>query len=474
LREIAYGTREARRVLTAAIVGSGVAFLDSTIVNVALPSIGRGLATDLRGLQWTVDAYMLALTAFLLPGGALGDRYGRRRVFVVGLLAFGAASGACALAPTAAALAVARAIQGVAGALLVPGSLALLRAAFRPQDQARAIGVWSALSGVSTALGPLAGGWLAEAVSWRAIFLENLPLVGVAAWAARGPIPEAPARAGRPDLAGAALVAAGLGAVTAALIEAPGRGATPTVVAGALAGVLALAAFIRVEARRADPMLPLGLFRSRAFTAANVVTLGVYLALGGAMFLTVLQLQAGLGWSPLAAGAALLPVTLLVLVLSPLAGRACARVGPWPLLGGGPALIALGVLLLGRVSPGASYERDVLPGVLALGVGLGLTVAPLTIAALGAAPADRAGIASGVNNAVARLAGLLAVAALPLVGGIAPDALRTGTFQAGYSRAMSAAAILAAAGGLSALLGPSRRVRFPAVRARRRLGARPR
>ena len=444
---VAYGSREGRGILTATIVASGVAFLDMTIVNVALPSIGRSLGAGLAGLQWTVDAYLLTLTAFLLPGGALGDRVGRRRVFVVGLVSFAVASALCGLAPGPRGLVLARAVQGLAAALLVPGSLAILRASFRPEDAGRAVGTWAGLSGVATAVGPLAGGWLAEAVSWRAIFFVNAPLAAVALRAALRSVPESrdPGR-GRVDVLGAALAAAGLGGIVVALIEGGAHGGTVVWIAGG-AGVAALAAFLLVEARRTDPMLPLSLFGARTFSAVNAVTLAVYFALGGALFLAVLQLQVGAGWSPLAAGAALTPVTLLVLVLSPPAGRLCARSGPRRLLVAGPLVCAVGLALLGRVGAGAGYARDVLPGVAALGVGLGLTVAPLTTAVLVAAPAERAGIASAVNNAVARLAGLLAVAALPLAGGISAAQLAQGTLGAGYRRAMLLAAAVAALGG---------------------------
>ena len=454
---IAAGTREARLVLLATILGSGVAFLDGTIVNVALPAIGRGLGADLADLQWTVDAYLLTLTAFLLPGGATGDRVGRRRVFTVGLASFGATSVLCGLAPDPRWLAAARLLQGVAGALLVPGSLSVLRASFRTEDEPRAVGTWAALAGISTAIGPLAGGWLAENVSWRAIFLVNVPLVLAALWAARF-VPESrdPTRR-RPDLLGAALAAVGLGGVVLALIGAAEHGPDRRVTAAGAAGVAALAAFLGVEARRRDPMLPLALFRSRPFAGVNAATLAVYFGLGGAMFLLVLQLQTGLGWSPLASGAALLPVTALVAALSPAAGRAAAAVGPRPFLAAGPLLVAGGLLLLGRVGPGARYAADVLPGVLLLGTGLGATVAPLTTVAMGSVEPERAGVASGVNNAVARLAALLAVAVLPLAGGVTSASLARGAMTAGYGRAMSIAAAVTAAGAVAALLtlGPA-------------------
>jgi len=464
--QVAYGSREGRGILVATIVASGIAFLDQTIVNVALPVIGRSLGTGLAGLQWTVDAYLLTLTAFLLPAGALGDRVGRRRVFLFGLVSFAVASALCGLAPGPRGLVLARAVQGLAAALLVPGSLAILRASFRPEDAARAVGTWAGLSGVSTALGPLAGGWLAEAFSWRAIFFVNAPLAAIALRAALRHVPESrdPGRGGV-DVAGAALAAVGLGGVVLALIEGGARGAGRAAWLAGGAGVAALAALLAVEARRRDPMLPLSLFAARTFSAVNGVTLAVYFALGGAAFLAVLQLQVGLGWSPLAAGAALTPLTLLVLALSPVAARLCVRAGPRPLLVGGPLVCAAGLALLARVDAGARYAADVLPGVAALGIGLGLTVAPLTTAVLEAAPPERAGIASAVNNAVARLAGLLAVAALPLAGGISAAHLAQGTLGPGYRRAMLLATAVAALGGVvaAATLAPT-----PAARPRAR------
>jgi MFS family permease len=492
---VAYGTPRARGILLTTILGSGIAFLDATIVNVALPAIGRALDTGLSGLQWTVDAYLLTLTAFLLPGGDAGDRLGRRRVFVVGLAGFGVASALCGLAPGAGTLAAARALQGFFAALLVPGSLAILRSCFREEDQGKAIGAWAALSGITTAIGPLAGGWLVD-LHWRAIFFVNVPLVAAAIWAALRFVPasEATPAAGhrRPDLAGAVLVAAGLAFLTFALIEATAHGASASVLATAAVGVAALVAFVAVEHRRSSsgrplrqgsgqastssgrtdpspaPMLPLGVFRSRAFSGLNLLTLGVYFGLTGAVFLLTLQLQTGLGWSPLEAGASLLPLTALLFLLSPLAGRLAHRIGPRRLLAVGPLLAGAGLALLGGVGPGDRWLPDVLPGVLVLGAGMGLTVAPLTAAVLAALPAAQAGIASGVNNATARLAGLLAVAALPLLGGLSSGALGVGSgLGPGFRQAMLFSAVLTAAGGLAgwryAPGGPASRISAPAA-----------
>ncbi|WP_242344895.1 DHA2 family efflux MFS transporter permease subunit [Anaeromyxobacter terrae] len=443
---VRYGSRAGRGVLLVAVLGSGLAFLDSTVVNVILPVLGRELGAGLSALQWTLDGYLLTLSALLLPGGALGDRYGRRRVFTIGLAWFAVASLLCGLAPSAGALVVFRAVQGVGAALLVPGSLALLRSCFAPEDQGRAIGAWAGLSGVTTALGPLLGGWLAEAVSWRAVFLVNLPIAALGIWAAVRFVPESRAPvARRLDVAGAVLAALGLGAVTYALIEATGGGGARVTVA-ALAGLVALGAFVLVE-RRPSAMLPLSLFRSLQFTGANAATLALYFGLGGATFLLMLQLQRGLGWSPLASGAALLPLTACILVLSPWSGRLAGRVGNRPLMAAGALVAGVGLALLSRAQPGVSYLSGVLPGVATLGVGLGLAVAPLTAAALSAVEAERAGVASGVNNAVARAAGLLAVAVLPLAAGIGPADVASGQLTEGFRRAMAISAALCGVGG---------------------------
>ncbi|HSD21931.1 MAG TPA: DHA2 family efflux MFS transporter permease subunit [Anaeromyxobacter sp.] len=446
---VRYGSRAGRGVLLVAILGSGLAFLDSTIVNVILPVLGRDLGATLSELQWTLDAYLLALSALLLPAGALGDRYGRRRVFTFGLVWFAIASLLCGVAPTAEALILSRAVQGVGAALLVPGSLALLRSCFAPEEQGRAIGAWAGLSGVTTAIGPLLGGWLADAVSWRAVFLLNPPIAALGIWAAVRFVPESRAPgARRLDVAGAALAALGLGAVTYALIEATGGAVrAPRVLAAAVAGVAALAAFVLVERRSPAAMLPTSLFRSLQFTGTNATTLALYFGLGGATFLLMLQLQRGLGWSPLESGAALVPLTISLLVLSPLAGRGAARVGNRPLMTAGALVASGGLALLVRAAPGASYLTGVLPGIATLGIGLGLAVAPLTSAALSAVGPERAGVASGVNNAVARVAALLAVAVLPLAAGIGPAQLAAGTLTAGFQRAMVISAALCAAAG---------------------------
>jgi EmrB/QacA subfamily drug resistance transporter len=445
--DLRYGTAAGRGTLAATVLGSGIVFLDGTVVNVALPTIGEDLGVSLSGLQWTVNAYLVTLSALLLLGGSLGDRYGRRRVFVLGLVVFTAASVLCGLAPTATTLVVARTLQGVGGALLVPGSLSIIAASFRPEDRGRAIGAWSGLSGVSTAIGPFLGGWLVDAASWRWIFLLNVPLAAVAVVVALRHVPETSADTGGGlDVPGAVLVTVGLGALSYAAIEHQRPAAVPV----GLVGLLALAAFVVVQARGSHPMVPLGLFRSRQFTGANLTTLAVYAALGGALFLVVIRLQVSLGYSALEAGAATVPFTVLLLVLSPTAGALGQRVGPRLPMTVGPLVAAGGLWLFAGVGPGDGYVPDVLLAAVVFGLGMSITVAPLTSAVLGAVPDERAGVASGINNAVARLAGLLAVAALPALAGMGTGDDLAASLDEGYARAMVMAAVLCAAGGLVA------------------------
>jgi EmrB/QacA subfamily drug resistance transporter len=444
-----------RWLLGVAVAGSGMAFLDSTVVNVALPDIGRDFGASTSALQWILNGYVLTLASLILLGGALGDRYGRRRVFVLGVWLFTAASLLCAVAPSAEFLIFARLIQGIGGALLTPGSLALIEASFRPGDRARAIGAWSGLGGVATALGPLLGGYLIGAISWRAIFVINLPIGILVAWAATRHVPESrdPRASGRLDLPGAVLAALGLAGTTYALIEAPGQGASAAVLIGAIGGLLALAFFFVGERRSANPMLPLEIFRSRQFSAANAVTFVVYAALGGVFFLLVSFLQISLDYTPIEAGAASLPVTLLMLLFSARAGALAQRIGPRLPLTLGPLVIALGLVWLSQVSPGDSYLGSILPPIVVFGAGLTLVVAPVTATVLAAADSSHAGIASGVNNAVARVAGLLAVAVLPIVAGLTGDSFYDpAKMTDGFQMGMMLCAILAAAGGVLAWL----------------------
>jgi EmrB/QacA subfamily drug resistance transporter len=444
-------------VLLATVLGSGIAFLDATVVNVALPTIGEELDTGISGLQWVVNAYTLTLSGFLLLGGSLGDHYGRRRVFVVGVVWFAVASLLCGVAPNTEALIAARALQGVGGALLTPGSLAIIEASFRPEDRGPAIGAWSGLGGVTAAIGPFLGGWLVQAASWRLIFLINLPLAAVVVWVAQRHVPESrdPSAAPGIDYVGAALAAAGLAGVVYALTDGPALGWTsaPILLAG-VAGVAALVAFVVWERRSRHPMLPLDVFASRQFTAANLVTFVVYGALGGALFLLPIQLQRVVGFSPLAAGLALAPVTLVLLLLSSRAGRLSARIGPRLPMTLGPLLVAAGFVLYTRIGPGSDYLTDILPGMLVFAFGLTLTVAPLTATVLAAAPAEHIGVASAVNNDVARTAGLLAVAVLPVAAGISgADALEPARFNDGFRMAALIAAALCVAGGLISWFG---------------------
>ncbi|MEV5822867.1 MFS transporter [Micromonospora harpali] len=450
------GTPAGRGTLLAAILASGMVFLDSTVVNVALPRLGADLGATVAGLQWTVNGYLLMLAAFVLLGGALGDRFGRRRVFLLGVVWFAVASALCGLAQGTGWLIAARFLQGAGGALLTPGSLSMLQSSFHPDDRGRAIGTWSGLAGVSTALGPFVGGWLIDALSWRWIFFINLPLAVPVVLAALRWAPESrdvdASRTGsgrrRFDVAGALLGALGLGGVTYALIDAPARGVTSLpVLASVLVGVLAAVAFVLVERRRGDTaMLPTGLFGSRLFSVLNVFTVVVYAALGGFTFFLSVYLQNVVGWSAMLTGLATVPMTVLLLVGSSRAGALSARIGPRLPLTIGPVVAALGLLLLRGVSPGASYWTDVLPGVALFGLGLTLVVAPLTASVL-AAVADRfAGVASGFNNAASRAGGLLAVAALPLLVGLSG----TGYEQAAALTDAFRGAMLWCAGGLLA------------------------
>jgi len=450
-RQVRFSEPAGRWVVLATVLGSGLAMLDATVVNVALPRIGESLDADLGGLQWTLNGYTLTLAAFILLGGSLADRLGRRRVFILGTVWFAAASALCGLAPNVEVLIGARALQGVGGALLTPGSLAIIMASFTPEDRGRAIGAWSGLGGIAGAVGPFAGGWLIEVASWRWVFLVNLPLAVVVVLVAARHVPESrdPTATGRLDVTGAALGAVGLAGITYASIAGGERGLDPAVLGAGLVGLLALVAFVVLERRSDHPLVPPGLFASRQFTVTNIVTFAIYAAFGSVFFLLVLHLQVVAGFSPLAAGTALLPVTLLMLVLSARSGDLAARIGPRLPMAAGPLVAAAGLLLTLRIGPGASYVGDVLPGVLVFGLGLSLLVAPLTATVLAAAPREHAGAASGVNNAVARTASLLAVALLPPLAGLTGEVYRNpDVFAAGYRTATLLAAGLLVLGGL--------------------------
>jgi EmrB/QacA subfamily drug resistance transporter len=451
-RRVALASPAARWLIAAAVLGSGIAFLDSTVVNVALPAIGRELGGGLTGQQWVLDGYLLSLSALLLSGGAAGDRYGRRRIFVGGLVIFTAASLACGFSPTVGWLIGARLVQGVGAAALVPGSLALIDVGIRHEGRVRAVGIWAGMSGVTTAVGPFIGGWLVDAASWRWVFFLNVPLAAVALWITSRHVPESrdTTARGPADVPGAAAVMLGLAGVIYALIEAPSRGWTPVAVTAAAVGATALVTFALTEAHARAPLLPLELFRSRQFTGANLTTLAVYAALGGALFLLALQLQQSLHYSAMAAGLATLPTTVIMLIGSPWAGAIAERTGPRLPMTIGPLIAAAGLALMTRITPGASYLEAVLPAVVVFGVGLTTTVAPLTAAVLAAVPENQAGTASGVNNAIARLAGLLAIAVLPAAAGI-----HAGVGQPlgpGFVVAMLIAAAVSATGGIVAVM----------------------
>jgi EmrB/QacA subfamily drug resistance transporter len=380
----------------------------------------------------------------LVVGGSLGDLYGRRRVFTFGLAGFALASALCAVAQTSPQLIIGRCLQGAAAAALVPGSLAIISATFRPIDRARAIGAWSGLAGISTAIGPFLGGWLIDSVSWRLVFLINVPVAAVAIVIAVRHVPESKdeSASGHIDVPGGVALSLGLAGVVYALIEGPSGASTAVVAVAVAIGLGGLIAFALIETHSHNPMVPLELFRSRQFSGANGVTLAVYAALSVTTFLVVVNLQTNLGYSALEAGAALLPITVIMLALSAKAGQLAQRIGPRVPMTIGPFVVAAGLALLARIEPGSSYGTGVLPGVVVLGFGLAVTVSPLTAAVLAAVDDHHAGIGSAINNAAARIAALLAIAVLPGVVGLEDN------FAAGYEQALQISAVLAAIGGV--------------------------
>ena len=440
-----------RWVLLATVLASGMALLDGSVVNVALRTIGTDLDASVPQLQWVVNAYLLSLASLILVGGALGDRLGRRRVFVWGITWFGAASALCAVAQSPTQLLWARLVQGVGAALLTPGSLALIQASFRTADRGKVIGRWAGLGGIAAAVGPPLGGWVIDVASWRWIFAVNIPLAALVVWLTVRHVPESrdPDSPAGYDVPGSALAVLGLGGLTYALIEHSTSYAVPAAAIGTAAVVL----FLVVQARSPHPVMPLHLFGARVFSVANAMTLLVYGALGAMTFFLVLQLQVSAGYSPLEAGTATLPITLVLLLLSSRAGALATRMGPRPLMAGGPMVCAGGTWLLRGVGDG-SYWSEVLPGLLLFSLGLAALVAPLTTTVLAAAPDRSAGVASGINNAVARTGSLLAVAALPAVVGVTGDDYeRPAVFTNGYEQALAICAVLLAAGGLVSLVG---------------------
>jgi EmrB/QacA subfamily drug resistance transporter len=448
--ELRMGTTAGRWVLTTTVLGSGLVFIDGTVVNVALERIGTELDAGFTSLQWTVNAYSLTLAALILLGGSLGDHLGRRRVFLIGVVWFALASLVCGLAPDVGTLIAARALQGVGGALLTPGSLALISASFHGPDRAAAVGAWSGLGGIAGAVAPFLGGWLVE-WSWRAVFLINIPLAALVVVIALRHVPESRDSESAPglDVTGTVLAVVGLGALTYGLTGL-GAGEPLSLVAVAV-GVLAVVAFVLVERRSPHPLVPPALFRNPTFSAANIATVLIYGAMGSVFLLLVLQLQTVAGFTPLASGAALLPVTAVMLAFSARAGALTGRIGPRLPMTLGPLVSAAGLLLLLRVDATTSWLTDVMPAMLVFGVGLTLTVAPLTATVLDSAPDRYAGAASGVNNAVARAAGLLAVAVVPGLAGIAGDDYTDPTaFDAGFRMAMLIGTGLLVAAALAA------------------------
>jgi EmrB/QacA subfamily drug resistance transporter len=457
-----------RIALIATVAASAMASLDATIVNVALPHIGDDFHADVSSLQWVLTSYLLALASLILVGGALGDRLGRRRVFVIGTGWFAAASLLCGVAPNVGVLVGARVLQGIGGALLTPGSLAILQASFRQSDRAAAVGAWSGLGGVAGAIGPFVGGALVDGPGWRWAFLINVPIAGLAIACARAAVPEtSDPHAGRHlDVRGTAYAVAGLAAGTWALTEAGPKGwGSASVLVAIVISVSALGAFVSHLLRVPNPLVPPALFRNRTFTVVNAGTLLLYASIGVTFFLVAYELQVGAGWSARSSGIALLPATVLMLLFSARSGALAQRIGPRLQLAVGPAIAGAGLLLLARIGSDPSWTADVLPGAIVFGLGLVTFVAPLTATVMAAADADHVSVASGVNNAVARTASLAALAVIPVVSGLT-SATGPAEVSHAYRVALVIAAIVAAAAGPLMLIGLGAKVR-PARTARR-------
>jgi EmrB/QacA subfamily drug resistance transporter len=470
-------SRQQRLTLVVTILGSTVVFLDSTVVNVALPAIANGLDAGLAGQQWVVEAYMLALVSLLLVGGSLGDQFGRRRMFVFGLLGFGVTSVLCAVAPTVEFLIAARALQGVTGALLVPGSLAIVAASFEGAARGKAVGTWTAWTGIATVIGPAGGGALVSATSWRAIFWINPPLIAATVALALHSVEESrdPDAFHGIDWLGIGLSAAGLGGPVFALIEQPSRGwGDPLVWIPFIAGVACFALFVAHEAWARHPMLDLTLFRIRNFAVANLTTLATYAGLIGGLFFVGLYLQQVAGYSPFEAGLATTPVSLLLFFLSPRWGKLASGTGPRLPMTAGPIVGGVGLLLMLRITASADYVADVLPALLVFGLGLSATVAPLTATVLDSVEERHVGIASGVNNGISRVAGLLSIAVLGAVisayfvahaGGVAGGPLTSrapGASTSAFHLGIGIAGLLMIVGGIVSGVGienPRRRVK---------------
>lgn len=408
---------QGRWILAATILASSMAFIDGTVVNVALPALQTNLSATAVDVQWVIEAYSLLLSAFLLVGGSLGDHYGRRRIFLIGVTIFTLSSAACGFAANVAQLIAARALQGFGAALLVPGSLAIISSSFSEQDRGPAIGTWSALSAITAGIGPVLGGWLIEHVSWRAVFFINLPIAALVILISLRHVAETAERERDPvDWFGAILAVLGLGALVYGLIESSRFGfANRMVISALIIGGLLLVLFVFVELRSSHPMLPLALFRSRIFAGTNILTFLLYAALGGTLFFLPLNLIQIQHYSPTASGAALLPFIVIMSLLSRWSGALVTRYGPRLPLVIGPLITAIGYVLFMLPGLGAEYWMHFFPSVVALGLGMAVTVAPLTTTVMGSVPQNRAGLASGVNNAVARTAGLIAIAVLGIV-----------------------------------------------------------
>ncbi len=415
-RHAADGARNPRWSLVVAILGSTLVFVDGTALNTALPVMQRALSATLSQMQWIVEAYALVLASLMLVGGSLGDHLGRKRVFLAGVLVFVGASAACGLAPSTAVLIAARAVQGLGGALLVPGSLSLITAAYAKDTRGRAIGIWSSSTAVTASIGPVLGGWIAAHASWRWLFMINVPIGIVTAWLAWRRVPESrdSSAPGHVDVLGGVLAIIGLGSIVFALTDAPRLGgmSNPRVLGSLAIGLVVLAVFLVAERRAQAPMVSLALFRSRTFSGTNALTFFLYAALGGALFFLPFDLVQAQHYSATEAGAALLPFIALMSVLSPMMGALVARTSARLLLGVGPTIAGAGFALLGLRGVHGSYWSTFFPGIVVLGIGMGVTVAPLTTAVMGAVAEDHAGMASGVNNSVSRVASVLAIAAL--------------------------------------------------------------
>jgi EmrB/QacA subfamily drug resistance transporter len=457
-----------RVALTATVAASGMAFLDATVVNVALPHIGADFGVSVSALQWVLTSYLLALASLILVGGALGDRYGRRKVFLIGTFWFAAASLLCGAAPNVEVLVVARVLQGIGAALFTPGSLAILQASFRTGDRAKAVGAWSGFGGVAGAIGPFIGGWLVDGPGWRWVFLINVPVAALVIVCSVIAVPESrDTHAVRGiDVVGAALGVVTLGAATLALTEAGPRGWTdPLVLGGGALALIGATTFVYRMLHTPEPLVPPGLFRSRAFTVTNLATVLLYAAIGVTFFLVAYQLQVAAGWSALEAGTALLPATVLMLLFSAKSGELGQRIGPRLQLTIGPLLAAAGLVLLSRIGPDASWLPDVLPGAILFGLGLVTFVAPLTATVMGSVDPDEVSIGSGVNNAIARTASLAALSVIPVISGLADATGVSSVTDAFRSAMLIAAGIASLAAPVSFVgLGTSPRSRLSARR----------